>query len=895
MGNNLTGDYEAVMQVSIRQVNGLLATLHQNGENKDATPTFPHSLVVRVGEQNPGGKLGVLKFGEWVSAIKPEFSLAGAQAGAARVIAEFPALPPGAATLLKDEFSRWNDRVRLPTNPALTSGSALVQFSSPVISVAEGVAAELTSSVFIRVLYFPDPSSHELAEPIHGEVRVTYQPRPRTLASGERIFDVPFPTDDSKIRFFPEPGTINPAQAADIERQLRVTLRKGFKPMTVRLSGDLPFAEFKGVGSLPGGAGQALAIALPVSISSSDAPAGDIQSIPSEFLGLNDFAIAVSKEAIGGIMQSFINSINAAVAALSIDALGATYKARFSSGPSLEFQSGQIVFSGRVEIETSAALAPDGFISFDQALTLELNVPAQTVTLKALGDPNVDESWFIPHSLSLSIVRSQRDAGLVQAANPIRNILSATRNRLLQALQQFDASSSIQYTSTGITPDGLVISGSIDTKYHYKPVLQFTETSDKKSFTAFQSWIPGGRITNYHWSWVESIVFRTQDGIEFTIPWFANVKSIDTPHRFVLAKPEQVEIASQICLLAEGTQVNANGDVLPVSEGRACRNTSREPILSVPAGWEKLLLPKWAPNPNPESILSDGILGHIDVLAPTRNPARITSNTLVYFCDWRAADLPLQGLQRGLSLLRRRDANVSVIIVLPSGGLNMPRREFERRLGPLEQSESGAGVLPVRFDFADDALGGWARTFGTRAIPAAFLINARGEFVWKSEGEVQPEPFAAALEKHLVPTEGATASLLELALQPGQRAPELFVEDDRQTPVSLRKLMGLDVLLNFWQSWSNPCQLELKRLEELQGHAGDRPLRVIGLCGDSDPGQIQEFRDRNNLTVTLAHDADQRIARQYGVRFWPTTVSINVSGFIDGVQFGLATRQNLTK
>lgn len=31
MANNLTGDYEAVLQVSVRQINGLLATLRQKG------------------------------------------------------------------------------------------------------------------------------------------------------------------------------------------------------------------------------------------------------------------------------------------------------------------------------------------------------------------------------------------------------------------------------------------------------------------------------------------------------------------------------------------------------------------------------------------------------------------------------------------------------------------------------------------------------------------------------------------------------------------------------------------------------------------------------------------------------------------------------------------------
>jgi hypothetical protein len=37
MANNLTGDYEAVLQISVRQINGILATMHQNRMNPDAS------------------------------------------------------------------------------------------------------------------------------------------------------------------------------------------------------------------------------------------------------------------------------------------------------------------------------------------------------------------------------------------------------------------------------------------------------------------------------------------------------------------------------------------------------------------------------------------------------------------------------------------------------------------------------------------------------------------------------------------------------------------------------------------------------------------------------------------------------------------------------------------
>ena len=33
MANNLTGDYEAVVQIRVRKINGILATMHQNKVN----------------------------------------------------------------------------------------------------------------------------------------------------------------------------------------------------------------------------------------------------------------------------------------------------------------------------------------------------------------------------------------------------------------------------------------------------------------------------------------------------------------------------------------------------------------------------------------------------------------------------------------------------------------------------------------------------------------------------------------------------------------------------------------------------------------------------------------------------------------------------------------------
>jgi len=50
MANNLTGDFDAIFQVSVKQINGILATMHQSRIDPLASPTFPHSIIIPVGE-----------------------------------------------------------------------------------------------------------------------------------------------------------------------------------------------------------------------------------------------------------------------------------------------------------------------------------------------------------------------------------------------------------------------------------------------------------------------------------------------------------------------------------------------------------------------------------------------------------------------------------------------------------------------------------------------------------------------------------------------------------------------------------------------------------------------------------------------------------------------------
>src|SRR5947209_7321741 len=103
MANNLTGDYDAVLQISIRQINSLLATLHQNGASDDPPLKLAHSAILRVGDPHEDPDIERLHdFRDWVR----NFQIAGASGGLGKLRKRLSAgAPPGAAKLIEGAFS----------------------------------------------------------------------------------------------------------------------------------------------------------------------------------------------------------------------------------------------------------------------------------------------------------------------------------------------------------------------------------------------------------------------------------------------------------------------------------------------------------------------------------------------------------------------------------------------------------------------------------------------------------------------------------------------------------------------------------------------------------------------------------------------------------------------
>src|SRR5207249_2350494 len=202
-------------------------------------------------------------------------------------------------------------------------------------------------------------------------------------------------------------------------------------------------------------------------LSSEPAPASGVQPLTQSFIGSSGFAVAISSNYVSGLIDT--NAIQQAITSNSFTITvsvwplsgSVTYNLRFTSGPTLTFQSGGIEISGSVAVETSTWWAPNGSVSFKQMIRLMLDTPSQTVTPIRFGDPQVDQSWFIPHDLVVNIVRAQIDSALFENTPSIRSIFHQGRSTLVQGLHTFDAFASVSYIGLDITPDGVIVRGEI--------------------------------------------------------------------------------------------------------------------------------------------------------------------------------------------------------------------------------------------------------------------------------------------------------------------------------------------------------------------------------------------------------------------------------------------------
>ena len=98
------------------------------------------------------------------------------------------------------------------------------------------------------------------------------------------------------------------------------------------------------------------------------------------------------------------------------------------------------------------------------------------------------------------------------------------KSELDTQLRTFDDQAATRFDSAEFIDEGMVLRGTVFLTYLRSPETSFERALGEDMYTAFQSWIPGGRIDQFRWSWT-----WYQDGTP------GNMKNKDM---FLLRRPE---------------------------------------------------------------------------------------------------------------------------------------------------------------------------------------------------------------------------------------------------------------------------------------------------------------------------------------------------------------------
>lgn len=124
------------------------------------------------------------------------------------------------------------------------------------------------------------------------------------------------------------------------------------------------------------------------------------------------------------------------------------------------------------------------------------------------------------------------------------------------------------------------------------------------------------------------------------------------------------------------------------------------------------------------------------------------------------------------------------------------------------------------------------------------------------------------------------------AAEVGQQAPAFALLDAQGNLVSLTRLRGHVVHVDFWASWCGPCRRSFPWMNALHSRYGDRGLAIVAINVDKKRVDAERFLQQNPAAFSIVFDAAGVTPSAWGVRAMPSSYLIDQQGKIIATEMG---------
>lgn len=262
--------------------------------------------------------------------------------------------------------------------------------------------------------------------------------------------------------------------------------------------------------------------------------------------------------------------------------------------------------------------------------------------------------------------------------------------------------------------------------------------------------------------------------------------------------------------------------------------------------------------------------------------------------------LDAEKIYQALRSLGRPAAGVAVLGISADPAHDTPAsaRAFSRRYGLLHRWHfllgSRSMLTPVwKQYYVYVAPAGAPAALVAAHTAATFLLDTQGRERALFTGADLTTPALARDLRILLGLPVSAAVLPGAAPQLDHPAPPFSLHTLDGAPLSLSRLRGRPVLLNFWATWCVACRSEMPLLERWsRQHPG---VTVLGIDQEEGRTTVQPFLRRLGVTYPIALDSDGRVSGRYDLVGLPASFFLDRQGVIRATRLGTLNVQWLSR